>query len=240
MGGRKDLEPFLVYLKELFPVAECALIFNNPFQLIVATILSAQCTDNQVNKVTPKLFAAYPDAESMAIAPIEEIEKLIYSTGFYKNKAKNIKAMAESLVKYHGGVVPADMDKLTVLPGVGRKTANVVLGNAFNIPGMVVDTHVKRITNRYGLTKNQDPEKIEQDLMKIIPKERWTEVSHELVLFGRAICDAKKPKCKECEVSEMCPSSMTNEKNILKAEKEKAKKKKAVSKSTSKKSTQKK
>ena len=169
-------------------------------------ILSAQCTDKQVNKVTPALFAAYPDAKSISEAPIEKIEELIHSTGFYKNKAKNIKSMAYALVKDHNGQVPDNMDELVKLPGVGRKTANVVLGNAFHVPGMVVDTHVKRITNRYGLTKNSDPEKIEQDLMKIFPKERWTELSHQLVLFGRYFCEAKKPKCSECKIISYCPA----------------------------------
>ena len=206
MGGKKDLVPFMDYLKELFPEARCELIYNNPFQLLVATILSAQCTDKQVNKVTPALFAAYPDAKSMSEAPIEKIEELIHSTGFYKNKAKNIKSMAYALVKDHNGQVPDNMDELVKLPGVGRKTANVVLGNAFHVPGMVVDTHVKRITNRYGLTKNSDPEKIEQDLMKIFPKERWTELSHQLVLFGRYFCEAKKPKCNECKIISYCPA----------------------------------
>lgn len=206
MGGKKDLAPFLDYLKELFPEARCELIYNNPFQLLVATILSAQCTDKQVNKVTPALFAAYPDAKSISEAPIEKIEELIHSTGFYKNKAKNIKSMAYALVKDHNGQVPDNMEELVKLPGVGRKTANVVLGNAFHVPGMVVDTHVKRITNRYGLTKNSDPEKIEQDLMKIFPKERWTELSHQLVLFGRYFCEAKKPKCSECKIISYCPA----------------------------------
>ena len=197
MGGKKDLAPFLDYLKELFPEARCELIYNNPFQLLVATILSAQCTDKQVNKVTPALFTAYPDAKSMSEAPIEKIEELIHSTGFYKNKAKNIKSMAYALVKDHNGQVPDNMEELVKLPGVGRKTANVVLGNAFNVPGMVVDTH---------LTKNSDPEKIEQDLMKIFPKERWTELSHQLVLFGRYFCEAKKPKCSECKIISYCPA----------------------------------
>ena len=192
MGGKKDLAPFLDYLKELFPEARCELIYNNPFQLLVATILSAQCTDKQVNKVTPALFAEYPDAKSMSEAPIEKIEELIHSTGFYKNKAKNIKSMAYALVKDHNGQVPDNMEELVKLPGVGRKTANVV--------------HVKRITNRYGLTKNSDPEKIEQDLMKIFPKERWTELSHQLVLFGRYFCEAKKPKCSECKIISYCPA----------------------------------
>ncbi len=205
MGGKKNLAPFMEYLKELFPEAHCELIYNNPFQLLVATILSAQCTDKQVNKVTPALFAEYPDAESMSNAPIEKIEELIHSTGFYKNKAKNIKSMAYALVKEHNFQVPDNMESLVKLPGVGRKTANVVLGNAFKVPGMVVDTHVKRITNRYGLTKNSDPEKIEQDLMKIFPRERWTELSHQLVLFGRYFCTAKKPNCNECKIFAYCP-----------------------------------
>ena len=172
----------------------------------MATILSAQCTDKQVNKVTPALFAEYPDAESMSNAPIEKIEELIHSTGFYKNKAKNIKSMAYALVKEHNFQVPDNMESLVKLPGVGRKTANVVLGNAFKVPGMVVDTHVKRITNRYGLTKNSDPEKIEQDLMKIFPRKRWTELSHQLVLFGRYFCTAKKPNCNECKIFAYCPA----------------------------------
>lgn len=206
MGGKKNLAPFMEYLKELFPEARCELIYNDPFQLLVATILSAQCTDKQVNKVTPALFAEYPDAESMSNAPIEKIEELIHSTGFYKNKAKNIKSMAYALVKEHNFQVPDNMESLVKLPGVGRKTANVVLGNAFKVPGMVVDTHVKRITNRYGLTKNSDPEKIEQDLMKIFPRERWTELSHQLVLFGRYFCTAKKPNCNECKIFAYCPA----------------------------------
>lgn len=207
MGGKKDLAPFLAYLKELFPEARCELLYNNPFQLLVATILSAQCTDKQVNKVTPALFAECPDAKTMSETPIERIEELIHSTGFYKNKAKNIKSMAYTLVIEHNGEVPDNMESLVKLPGVGRKTANVVLGNAFHVPGMVVDTHVKRITNRYGLTKNTDPEKIEQDLMKLFPKERWTELSHQLVLFGRYFCEAKKPKCAECKIIKYCPAA---------------------------------
>ncbi len=206
MGGKKDLAPFMEYLKELFPEAHCELTYNDPFQLLVATILSAQCTDKQVNKVTPLLFSEYADAESMDEAPIEKIEKLIHSTGFYKNKAKNIKSMSHALIHEHNGKVPDNMESLVKLPGVGRKTANVVLGNAFKVPGMVVDTHVKRISNRYGLTKNSDPEKIEQDLMKIFPRDRWTELSHQLVLFGRYFCTAKKPNCNECKIFAYCPA----------------------------------
>lgn len=198
---------FTDYLTELFPEPACALVFATPFQLLVATILSAQCTDKQVNKVTPALFEKYPDAEAMAKADIEDIENIIHSTGFYKNKAKNIINAARGLVEKFGGVVPSNMEDLTSLAGVGRKTANVVLGNAFDIPGMVVDTHVKRITNRMGLTKNQDPEKIEQDLMKIIPEKQWTLFSHRLVLFGRSVCDAKKPDCANCKVKNVCPAA---------------------------------
>ncbi len=204
MGGKKDLVPFMEYLKELFPDAVCELTYNSPFQLLVATILSAQCTDKQVNKVTPVLFEKYPDANSMAKASIENIEEIIHSTGFYKNKAKNIKNMACELVENHAGCVPDNMEELVKLSGVGRKTANVVLGNVFQVPGIVVDTHVKRITNRYGLTKNTDPEKIEKDLMKIFPKEKWTMLSHQLVLFGRYFCMAKNPKCDECKIISFC------------------------------------
>lgn len=200
---------FTDYLADLFPAPACALIFETPFQLLVATILSAQCTDKQVNKVTPTLFEKYADAKAMAKADIEDVEKIIHSTGFYKNKAKNIVNAALGLVERFGGVVPSNIDDLTSLAGVGRKTANVVLGNAFDIPGMVVDTHVKRISNRMGLTKHDDPEKIEQDLMKIIPENQWTLFSHRLVLFGRSVCDAKKPDCVNCKVEDVCSGRKT-------------------------------
>lgn len=205
---RKNALAFNDYLKELFPLAECALEFSTPFQLLVATILSAQCTDKQVNKTTPALFAAYPDAASMAQGELSHIEELVKSIGLYKSKAKNIKGAATDITLKFGGVVPNNMDDLVSLPGVGRKTANVVLGNAYGVPGMVVDTHVKRISNRFGLTKNQDPEKIEADLMKIIPKEEWTDFSHRLVLFGRSLCSARKPDCINCKVSNICPSAV--------------------------------
>lgn len=206
-GNDARVEKFNDYLKELFPEPACGLVFKNPFQLLVATILSAQCTDKQVNKVTPCLFAKYPDAKAMAEAPLDDIENIIHSTGFFKNKAKNIKNASIGIMESFGGQIPDNMEQLTTLAGVGRKTANVVLGNAFGIPGMVVDTHVKRISNRFGLTKNSDPEKIEQDLMKIIPKEEWTLFSHRLVLFGRSVCDAKKPCCGECKVKDICPAA---------------------------------
>lgn len=205
---QQNVISFRSYLKELFPAPECALEFNNSFQLLVATILSAQCTDKQVNKTTPALFAAYPDPLSMAKADIEDIEALIKSIGLYKSKAKNIRGAALAITENFGGEVPCTMEELVSLPGVGRKTANVVLGNAFGVPGMVVDTHVKRISNRFGLTKNQDPEKIEADLMAIIPKNEWTDFSHRLVLFGRSICGARKPDCLNCGVSKICPSAV--------------------------------
>ena len=205
---QQNVISFRSYLKELFPAPECALEFNNSFQLLVATILSAQCTDKQVNKTTPALFAAYPDPLSMAKADIEDIEALIKSIGLYKGKAKNIRGAALAITENFGGEVPCTMEELVSLPGVGRKTANVVLGNAFGVPGMVVDTHVKRISNRFGLTKNQDPEKIEADLMAIIPKNEWTDFSHRLVLFGRSICGARKPDCLNCGVSKICPSAV--------------------------------
>lgn len=206
---KKDprIEKFNDYLTALFPTPKCALEFESPFQLLVATILSAQCTDKQVNKVTPSLFSKYPTAETMAKAMLEDVENIIHSTGFYKNKAKNIINAAIGIVQQFGGVVPNNLEDLISLAGVGRKTANVVLGNAFDTPGMVVDTHVKRISNRFGLSKNSDPEKIEQDLMKLITKSEWTLFSHRLVLFGRSVCDAKKPDCKNCNVSDVCPAA---------------------------------
>lgn len=202
--NNKKLLEFLSYLKELFPEAICELDYKTPFQLLVATILSAQCTDKQVNKTTPKLFEKYPNAESMSKATLEDIENLIKSIGLYKGKAKNILSASIDIVEKHNGNVPDNMEDLVNLAGVGRKTANVVLGNAFRVPGIVVDTHVKRISNRFGMTKNSDPVKIEQDLMKIIPKDEWTDYSHRLVLFGRRVCEAKKPKCDECKVATIC------------------------------------
>lgn len=192
-------------LAELYPDAHCALIHQSPFQLLIATILSAQCTDKMVNKVTPNLFARYPDPAAFADARLEDVEKLIQATGFYHNKAKNIIACARALLERHGGVVPETLFELHALPGVGRKTANVVLGDAFGVPGMVVDTHVHRLSRRLGLTKNNTPEKIEQDLMKLFPKEAWTKLGHRLIYHGRQVCDAKKPRCNECTLREFCP-----------------------------------
>ncbi len=191
-----------------YPDAHCELLFRNPFELLIATILSAQCTDVRVNMVTPALFAKYPDAPRMAAASQEDIETLIRSTGFYRNKAKNIRAASAALVEKHDGQVPRELDALTVLPGVGRKTANVVLGNAYGIEaGIVVDTHVARLGKRLGLTKHTDPVKIERDLIRVIPQKDWTLWSHLLIWHGRRRCYARKPDCPHCELAPICPSA---------------------------------
>lgn len=196
-------------LSQEFPLAATALTFANPFQLLVATILSAQCTDERVNKVTPGLFAKFPDARSFAAVSQAELENEIRSTGFYRNKAKNIIACAKALLERHGGEVPADMDALTRLPGVGRKTANVVLGQSFGIAsGVVVDTHVHRLARRLGWTRADQPEKIEQDLMELFPGDRWIEVGSVLILHGRRTCIARKPRCPDCSVRALCPSAI--------------------------------
>jgi endonuclease-3 len=189
------------------PDAHCALDHRNAYELLVATILSAQCTDERVNQVTPRLFERYPDATSLAGAKQDELELLIKPTGFFRNKAKSLLGMANAVVERHGGEVPRTMDALHELPGVGRKTANVVLGNAFGIDeGIVVDTHVRRLSQRLGLTKHDDPEKIEQDLMQLVPREEWTDFSHLLIFHGRRICIARKPKHDECTLCELCPT----------------------------------
>lgn len=207
-NNKEFVKELLFRLKQNYPDADCALHHNNPFQLLVATILSAQCTDKRVNMVTPILFDRFPDAKSMAEAPIAEVEDIIKSTGFFRSKSKNIKLASTSIVDEFNGRVPDMMEKLTILPGVGRKTANVVLGNAFgkNI-GVVVDTHVKRISNLLGLTKHSDPVKIEQDLIKQIPQEQWTLFSHYLIHHGRSICVARRPDCPNCFLKDICPSS---------------------------------
>jgi endonuclease III len=191
-----------------YPDARCALDHRNAFELLVATILSAQCTDKRVNMVTPALFARYPDARALAAARQEDVEALVKSTGFYRNKAKNVIAMANALVDRHGGEVPPVMDALTTLPGVGRKTANVILGNAFGRDeGIVVDTHVARVSQRLGLAVSDDPVKIEQALMPLFPRERWTMLAHLFIEHGRQICEARKPKCEVCPLNDLCPSS---------------------------------
>jgi endonuclease-3 len=192
-----------------YPDAHCALDFTNAFQLLSATILSAQCTDKRVNMVTPALFARYPDANALAGADQAEVEEIIKSTGFFRNKAKSLIGMAEGLVERHAGKVPAGMDALTELPGVGRKTANVILGNAFGRnDGIVVDTHVTRVSNRLGLTKTTDAVKIEQDLIKLFPQQYWTILSHLFIEHGRQICVARSPRCAECVLNDICPSSL--------------------------------
>ena len=192
------------------PDAHCALDHGNAYELLVATILSAQCTDERVNMVTPALFARYPDATSLAGAKQDELELMIKSTGFFRNKAKSLLGMANAVVERHGGEVPKTMDELHELPGVGRKTANVVLGNAFGIDeGIVVDTHVRRVSQRLGLTKQEDPEKIEQDLMALVPRDEWTDFSHLLIFHGRRVCHARKPKHDECSLCELCPTCTT-------------------------------
>ncbi|MBQ8914456.1 MAG: endonuclease III [Lachnospiraceae bacterium] len=180
---------------------------KNAWELLVATILSAQCTDARVNIVTKDLFVKYPDVYAFAKASQTELEKDIYSTGFYKNKAKNIIACANEVIERHGGEVPSDIDSLTKLSGVGRKTANVIRGNIFDEPSIVVDTHVKRISNLLGLTKEQDPVKIEYDLMKCLPKEQWILYNLQIIAHGRKICIARRPKCDECVLSDVCPSA---------------------------------
>jgi endonuclease-3 len=182
-------------------------VHADPYQLIVATILSAQCTDEMVNKVTPALFARYPRPQDLAQADAREVEKLIKSTGFFRNKAKNIIGMARKLVSDHGGTVPRTMDDLLELPGVARKTANVVLGVAYRVAvGVVVDTHVKRLTKRLGLTEHADPVKVERDWMELLPKKDWIDVSHLLIRHGRRVCPARRPKCGDCVLADRCPS----------------------------------
>jgi len=198
-------------LKEAYPDAACALVHQNPYQLLVATILSAQCTDARVNLVTPGLFGKYPDAARLARARQPDVERLIQSTGFFRNKAKNLAAMARSVVADHGGEIPRTMEALKALPGVGRKTANVVLGNAFGInEGVTVDTHVSRLSRLLRLTRHTDPVKIEKDLMELVPREDWTLVSHLLILHGRAVCIARRPKCGACVLADLCPSAKPN------------------------------
>ncbi len=193
-------------LRELYPDAKCALDYATPLQLLIATILSAQCTDERVNKVTPVLFAAYPDAAALASAEQAAIETIIHSAGFFRNKAKAIREACADIVKKHGGQVPRTIDELTALRGVGRKTANVVLGNAYGInAGVVVDTHVTRLSNRLGFTQESDAVKIEYALMPLVPQEHWTLLSHWLILHGRAVCNARKPVCSACALASHCP-----------------------------------
>ena len=205
MATRDRLTKIRKTLRRTYPHVKTQLDHANPFQLLIATILSAQCTDRQVNRVTGALFRAYGTPAKLSAAPLKEIEKLIHATGFYRNKARNIISCARALVEAHGGEVPADQKALTGLPGVGRKTANVVLGAAFGIPGVVVDTHVARISGRLGLTTHTDPVKIEFDLMDLMPKSDWSDFCLRLIYFGRETCTARKPKCPSCPIKRHCP-----------------------------------
>jgi endonuclease-3 len=192
-------------LKADYPAATCALENETPFELLIATILSAQCTDARVNMVTPELFRRWPNPAAMAKAPIGALEKAIQSTGFFRNKAKNIKAASAAIVERHNGEVPREMDAMVALPGVGRKTANVVLGTAYGIAtGVVVDTHVTRLSQRLGLTKHSDAIKIEQDLMRLLPEEEWVNFAHRMIHHGRQICVARKPRCPQCSMNSFC------------------------------------
>jgi endonuclease III len=204
---QRSLE-ILVRLQRLYPDAVCSLTYDTPVQLLVATILSAQCTDERVNMVTPALFTRFPDASALATADRTELEELVRSTGFYRNKAKNIQGACQRIVSEYGGQVPKLMADLLTLPGVARKTANVVLAHAFGINmGVTVDTHVKRLSYRLGLTKHTDPIKIERDLMRLIPQPDWENWSIRLIYHGRAVCNARKPACDRCELADLCPSA---------------------------------
>jgi len=208
MTRKQRADALIEAFRTVYPSAHCELVFATPLQLLIATVLSAQCTDKRVNLVTESLFARYKTAADFAQVGQEELEEAIRSTGFFRNKAKNIRALAAALLEHHHGEVPADMDALTDLPGVGRKTANVVLGNAFGLnEGVVVDTHVTRLAGRLGLTTESDPVKIEADLMELVPREEWTNFSHWLIWHGRRRCTARKPDCAGCEVQALCPSA---------------------------------
>ena len=197
----------LIRLKRRYPEAPCTLNYKTPIQLLVATILSAQCTDERVNQVTPELFSRFPDAATLAAANVEEIENLIRSTGFYRNKAKNILGACRMIMAEFGGEVPRRMEELQKLPGVARKTANVVLAHAYDIhEGVTVDTHVKRLSFRLGLTEHTDPIRIERDLMRLLPQPEWENWSIRLVYYGREICQARKPQCAACDLADLCPS----------------------------------
>ncbi|MFV1964842.1 MAG: endonuclease III [Pirellulaceae bacterium] len=205
-AGKRQAARAVRGLHRCYPDATCALQYESPFQLLIATVLSAQCTDKRVNLVAKKLFTQYPTAVEMAAVHQKTLEKVIQSTGFFRNKAKNIKALSRELLDRHDGTVPQEMEQLVLLPGVGRKTANVVLGTAFGLAtGVVVDTHVRRISRRLGLTEHRDPVKIERDLMRVLPRKEWIRYSHSMIQHGRQICKARKPWCEECAFDKFCP-----------------------------------
>jgi endonuclease-3 len=211
LSRKERANRLLVELPRIYPDAKCALEFSNPLELLIATILSAQCTDKCVNLVTRTLFERCKTAADYASISQEELEKIIRPTGFFRNKAKNIRACAAELLRLHGGEVPRELDALAALPGVGRKTANVVLGNAFNInAGMVVDTHIARLSRRFDLTRYEDPVKIEADLMRLFPRDSWKDLSHWLIAHGRARCTARNPDCAGCELVTLCPTAFTH------------------------------
>ena len=219
-------------LARTYPDAHCELEFSNPLELLMATILSAQCTDVRVNQVTRVLFERCRTAEEYAQIPLDALEEIIKPTGFYRSKARHLKGCADALVEKHGGAVPDSLESLTALPGVGRKTANVVLGDAFQKPaGIVVDTHVQRLAERLGLSRNKAPEKIEQDLMRLIPREHWARLSHWLIWHGRRRCSARKPDCENCELNALCPSALKDASRI--GRKPSKKKERSVTKATS-------
>jgi len=208
LGENQRIAGILAALDELYPKAHCELNFETPFQLLVATILSAQCTDKRVNMVTPTLFSRFPDAAAMSQAKAAEVEKIIQSTGFFRNKTRSILGAARVLMEDFGGEVPRTMDELLTLPGVARKTANVVLGSAFGMnEGMVVDTHISRLSQRLKLSKQTDPVKIERDLCEKLPREKWTLAGHQLIWHGRRVCDARRPRCDTCALAPHCPSA---------------------------------
>ena len=205
-GSPEQVEAIIAELRRLYPQATCTLNYSNPLELLIATQLSAQCTDERVNIVTATLFQKYRSVEDFAQVSQQELEQDIRSTGFYRNKAKNIRGACQRLITMYGSEVPHTMQEILTLPGVARKTANVVLGNAFGIvEGFVVDTHVGRLSRRFGWTTNTDPAKIEQDLMRIIPRTDWLDLSHLMIFHGRAICDARRPLCEQCTLAQICP-----------------------------------
>ena len=208
MKGPRQRAPLILQrLGELYPHATCSLDWRNPWELLVATMLSAQCTDERVNLVTPALFERFPDPPAAAAVESSEVEPLVRSTGFYRNKARNIVATARLLLERHGGAVPASMEELVQLPGVARKTANVVLAHAFGInAGVTVDTHVRRLSNRLALSRQSQPARIEPDLMKLVPRADWENLSIRLIFHGRAVCTARRPRCLECPLADLCPS----------------------------------
>ncbi|MGV4301423.1 endonuclease III [Trueperella pyogenes] len=206
-GSREQVAEILARLAREYPDAECALNFTNPFELLVATILSAQTTDARANQVTPQLFARFPDPVALAGATLSELEEILHPLGFFRAKARSLSGVGRALVEVHDGVVPRTLEELVALPGVGRKTANVVLGNAFGVPGITVDTHVGRLTRRWGWTKQTDPVKAERELMDVMPREEWTMDCHRIIFHGRQVCHSRRPECGACVLADVCPSA---------------------------------